>query len=257
MSRAKRAVVVLAIVVATLAVAGATYLLSSHLQGPKVDGPFRIDAAHCNDGAPYMLLWDRAESELGNPSDFMVENVRMEFRVGTPGWSALRVLSLEMVLLTEGKAYLASGHVGIHDCELEDFKIVEGIRKVGEHQPLNADPACYDLELPADRTGLVSRDEGEGSMRWLADGPAPGGASAAVEAEGVTASCLTTFGAYAQQFYRQDNSSNTPVWAVEIKGVSRSLGGGEPWRYVMSVLHTRRFGFFPNGFSCCYSFQKE
>ena len=136
---------VLAIVVAALVVAGVTYLLSGDLERPKADGPFRIDAAHCNDGAPYMLLWDRASSELGNPPDFMVENVRMEFRVGEPGWSALRVLSLEMVLLADGKAYLASGHVEIHDCGLEDFKIVEGIRKVGEPQPFNTDPACYDL----------------------------------------------------------------------------------------------------------------
>ena len=132
-SRAKRAMVALAIVVAALVVAGA-YLLAGDLQDPGADGPFRIDAAHCNGGAPYMLLWDRASLELGNPPDFLVENVRMEFRVGEPGWSALRVLSLEMVLLADGKAYLASGHVEIHDCRLEDFKIVEGIRKVGEHR---------------------------------------------------------------------------------------------------------------------------
>ena len=133
MSRAKRAVVVLAIVVAALVVAS-VYLLAGDLRGPRADGPFRIDAAHCNRGAPYMLLWDRSSSELGNPPDFLVENVRMEFRVGEPGWSALRVLSLEMVLSADGKAYLASGHVRIHDCRLEDFKIVEGIRKVGHHR---------------------------------------------------------------------------------------------------------------------------
>ena len=241
MSRAKRTMVVLAILVAALVVAGAAYLLSGDLNGPQADGPFRIDAAHCNDGAPYMLLWDRASSELENPPDFMVENVRMEFRVGEPGWSALRVLSLEMALSAEGKAYLASGHVEIHDCGLEDFKIVESISKVGILQPFNTDPACYDLESPADRTELISRDEAEESMEWLAGGPAPGGASA-VEIEGITASCLTTFGAYAQRFYRTYDRSNTPpdtpVWVVEIKGVSRSLrGGGEPWQYVMSVLH--------------------
>ena len=241
MSRAKRVVAVLAIVVAALAVAGAAYLLFGDLQGPNADGPFRIDAAHCNDGAPYMLLWNRANSELGNPPDFMVESVRMEFKVGAPGWSALRVLSLEMVLLAEGKAYLASGHVGIHDCELEDFKIEEGIRKAAELQPFNTDPACYDLEPPVDRTGLISRNEAQGSMGWLAGGPAPGRASG-VEIAGVTASCLTTFGAYAQRFYRPGDWSNTPpdtpVWVVEVKGVSQYLGSdSEPWQYAMNVLH--------------------
>lgn len=130
-SRTKRAVVILAIVVAALMVAG-VYLLAGDLRGPRGDGPFRIDAAHCNGGAPYMLLWDRASLELGNPPDFLVENVRMDFRVGEPGWSALRVLSLEMVLSADGKDYLASGHVEIHDCRLKDFKIVEVVRNEGE-----------------------------------------------------------------------------------------------------------------------------
>ena len=133
MNRVKLGATVLAIVVAALIVAGA-YLLAGGLRSPRADGPFRIDAAHCNGGAPYMLLWDRASLDLGNPPDFLVESVRMEFRVGEPGWSALRVLSLEMVLSADGKTYLASGHVEIHNCGLKDFKIMEGIRKVGEHR---------------------------------------------------------------------------------------------------------------------------
>lgn len=104
-----------------------------------------------------------------------------------------------------------------------------------------ADPACYDLDPPADTSGFISRDEAEESMKYLADGPAPGGASA-VEIEGVTASCLTTHEAYARRFYRPGDWSSTPtdtpVWVVEIKGVSRSLRDeSEPWQYVMSVLH--------------------
>ena len=59
---------------------------------------------------------------------------------------------------------------------------------------------------------------------------------------GVTASCLTTFGAYARRFYRPGDWSNTPpdtpVWVVEVKGVSQYLGSdSEPWQYAMNVLH--------------------
>ena len=108
-----------------------------------------------------------------------------------------------------------------------------------EPQPFTTDPACYDLEPPAGTGRLISRDEAERATGWIAGGPAPGGASA-VEIEGVTASCLTTFGAYAQRFYRPGDWSNTPpdtpVWVLEIKGVLRSLpGGGQPWQYVTNV----------------------
>ena len=108
-------------------------------------------------------------------------------------------------------------------------------------QQFTTDPACYDLEPPAGTGRLISRDEAEESMGWLPGGPAPGRASG-VEIAGVTASCLTTFGAYAQRFYRPGDWSNTPpdtpVWVVEIKGVSQYLGSdSEPWQYVMNVLH--------------------
>ena len=48
--------------------------------------------------------------------------------------------------------------------------------------------------------------------------------------------------ACAQRFYRPGDWSNTPpdtpVWVVKVEGIPRSLsGGGEPWRYVMNVLH--------------------
>ena len=81
-----------------------------------------------------MLLRDRASWELDNPPDLPPENIRMEFRVGEPGWLVPRTLSLEMVLSADGKACLASGYAGTHDYGLEDFKIVEGIRKAGEHR---------------------------------------------------------------------------------------------------------------------------
>ena len=110
-----------------------------------------------------------------------------------------------------------------------------------EPQPFTTDPACYDLDPPAHTGRLISRDEAERAMGWLAGGPAPGGASA-VEIEEVTSSCLTTFEAYAQRFYRAGDWSNTPpdtpVWVVEIKGVSQYLGSdSEPWQYAMNVLH--------------------
>ena len=72
-----------------------------------------------------------------------------------------------------------------------------------EPQPFTTDPACYDLEPPA--------------------GPPQEGTQA-------------------QRFYRPGDWSNTPpdtpVWVVEIKGVSQYLGSdSEPWQYVMHVLH--------------------
>ncbi len=107
-------------------------------------------------------------------------------------------------------------------------------------QPFITDPACYDLDPPAHTGRLISRDEAEGSKGWLMGGPPPGRASG-VEIEGVTASCLTTYRAYTERFYQPgqyiDTPPDTPVWVVEIKAVSRSLQGGQPWRYVMHVLH--------------------
>ena len=110
-----------------------------------------------------------------------------------------------------------------------------------EPQPFTTDPACYDLEPPAHTGRLISRDEAEGSKGWLMGGPPPGRASG-VEIEGGTASCLTTFGAYTERFYQPgeytNTPSDTPVWVVEIKGVSQYLGSdSEPWQYVMNVLH--------------------
>ena len=108
-------------------------------------------------------------------------------------------------------------------------------------QPFTTDPACYDLDPPAHSGRLISRDEAERSKGWLMGGPPPGRASG-VEIEGVTASCLTTYGAYTERFYQPgqyiDTPPDTPVWVVEIKGVSRSLrSGGQPWKYAMNVLH--------------------
>ena len=156
----------------------------------------------------------------------------------------------EGVLFTGAAFYLEQTHVSVDVLNLggsgRSYDVFLDRHRNMRHdpcepQPFTTDPACYDLEPPAHTGRLISRDEAEGSMRWLADGPAPGGASA-VEIKGITASCLTTFGAYAQRFYRTGDWSNTPpdtpVWVVEIKGVSRSLrGGGEPRQYVMNVLH--------------------
>ena len=112
-----------------------------------------------------------------------------------------------------------------------------------EPQPFTTDPACYDLEPPAGTGRLISRDEAEESMEWLPGGPAPGRDSG-VEIEGVTASCLTTFGAYAQRFYRPGDWSNTPpdtpVWVVEIKGVSQYLGSDSETSCTRSRAPPRR-----------------
>ena len=103
-----------------------------------------------------------------------------------------------------------------------------------------ADPACQGLEALAGRTEFIGQDEAERMARaQLTGGPAPG---YVVDIEGVTASCLTTHEAYARLFNRPGDSSSTPpdtpVWVVEIKGVSRRPGDdGEPWQYVMNVLH--------------------
>ena len=104
----------------------------------------------------------------------------------------------------------------------------------------DADPACQGLDAPAGRTEFIGQDEAERAARaQLTGGPAPG---YVVEIEGATASCLTTHEAYARLFYRPGNSSSTPpdtpVWVVEIKGISRRPDDdGEPWQYVMNVLH--------------------
>ena len=110
-----------------------------------------------------------------------------------------------------------------------------------ELQPFTTDPACHDLEPPAHTGVLISRDQAEENKGWLMGGPAPGRASG-VEIEGVTASCLTTFGAYARRFYQPGEYSSTrpgiPVWVVEIKAVSQYLSkDGKPWQYVMNVIH--------------------
>ncbi len=102
------------------------------------------------------------------------------------------------------------------------------------------DPACQGLEALAGRTEFIGQDGADRmATAQLPGGPAPG---YVVEIEGVTASCLTTHEEYERLLNRPGDASrippDTPVWIVETKGVSRRLGDdGEPWQYVMNVLH--------------------
>ena len=152
------------------------------------------------------------------------------------------------VLFTGATFYLERAYVSVavlNHGGLQSYDVfLDRHRNMGRDpckpQPFITDPACYDLDPPAHTGRLISRDEAEGRKGWLMGGPPPGRASG-VEIEGVTASCLTTYGAYTERFYQPgqyiDTPPDTPVWVVEIKAVSRSLQGGQPWRYVMHVLH--------------------
>ncbi len=152
------------------------------------------------------------------------------------------------VLFTGATFYLERAYVSVavlNHGGLQSYDVfLDRHRNMGRDpckpQPFTTDPACYDLEPPAATSRLISRDEAEENKGWLMGGPPPGRASG-VEIEGVTASCLTTYGAYTERFYQPgqyiDTPPDTPVWVVEIKAVSRSLQGGQSWRYVMNVLN--------------------
>ena len=58
------------------------------------------------------------------------------------------------------------------------------------------------------------------------------------------ASCLTTLRSYEKDLLRRNDSTapDTPVWVVEVKGISRPAGisaanAGEPYHYALAVMN--------------------
>ena len=113
----------------------------------------------------------------------------------------------------------------------------------------SVDPACTGLEKVADRTALISlSDANELAVERLSmSAPEVTG----MEIERVTGSCLTTYGSYQRALLKGRAWSNpdirppdTPVWIVEVKGISRPAGIATarahiPYRYAMHVLNAR------------------
>ena len=111
------------------------------------------------------------------------------------------------------------------------------------------DPVCQELEAVSDRGGLLSRGEADAMVteRLAMSAPEVTG----VEVEGVVASCLTTLLSYEQDLLERDvwinpaiRPHDTPVWIVEVKGISRPAGisavnAANPYRYAMSVIDAR------------------
>ncbi len=110
-----------------------------------------------------------------------------------------------------------------------------------------ADQVCAGLETVADRSGLISRSKAEQlAPEWLASS-AP--EVTEVEVERVVGSCLTTFRSYQRDLLEGRvwtspgvRSPDTPVWIVEVKGISRPAGisaanADNPYRYAMDVLN--------------------
>ena len=112
-----------------------------------------------------------------------------------------------------------------------------------------ASGSCGELENVADQTGLISRSEAEElATKWLAmSAPEVSG----TEIERVWASCLTTLRSYQQDLLESKSwinpefqSPDTPVWIVEVKGVSRPAGistrsVNEPYQYATQVINAR------------------
>jgi hypothetical protein len=110
-------------------------------------------------------------------------------------------------------------------------------------------PSCADFEVVGDRTGLISRSEAEQMAVERLSMSAP--EVSPTEVERVWASCLTTYGSYQEQFYREGDWTNpelrppdTPVWIVEVKGISRPAGiatasAHVPYHYAMGVRNAR------------------
>ena len=110
-------------------------------------------------------------------------------------------------------------------------------------------PSCARLESVSERTGLISRSEAEklAVERLAMSAPEVTG----MEIERVVGSCLTTHGSYQQVLLEGRAWTNpdirppdTPVWIVEVKGISRPAGISTavahiPYRYAMDVRNAR------------------
>ena len=110
-----------------------------------------------------------------------------------------------------------------------------------------ADASCSGLEVLLDRDGLINQREAEQLVTELLAMSAP--EVSGTEIERVWASCLTTLRSYGQDLLGRNDSTNpafqppdTPVWIVEVKGISRPAGisaanAGDPYRYALAVIN--------------------
>lgn len=110
-------------------------------------------------------------------------------------------------------------------------------------------PSCAEFEVVDDRAGLISRTEAEEMAVKRLSMSAP--EVSPMEVERVWASCLTTYSSYQERLLGDDvwtnpelNPPDTPVWIVEVKGISRPAGiatasAHVPYHYAMGVRNAR------------------
>ncbi len=103
------------------------------------------------------------------------------------------------------------------------------------------DVGCTRLEVPQDQQELISRGKAENIATELLAMSAP--EVSGTEIERVWASCLTTLRSYEKDLLRRNDSTalDTPVWIVEVKGISRPAGisdanAGDPYHYALAVM---------------------
>ena len=108
------------------------------------------------------------------------------------------------------------------------------------------DAGCSGLEVLPDPDGLISRSEAEERATERLAMPAP--SVSGTEIERVWASCLTTLRSYGQDLLKGSDSAtpgllppDTPVWIVEVKGISRPAGissahADDPYRYALEII---------------------
>lgn len=120
----------------------------------------------------------------------------------------------------------------------------EGIGPIGRSEAVGT--FCPALETVSDGAGLIGRSEAEELTVDSLGMPFP--SVSATEVEGVVASCLTTLRSYEQVLLGRAGTNagslppDTPVWIVEVKGISRPDGisdasADNPYRYAMHVLN--------------------
>lgn len=119
----------------------------------------------------------------------------------------------------------------------------------GGTSEVSTSPSCAALESVSDRTGLISRNEAEelAVERLSTSAPEVTGA----EVEKVWASCLTTLRSYERDLLAGNSWTNpkvlsrdTPVWIIEVKGISRPAGisaanANRPYRYGVEIMSAR------------------
>ena len=112
----------------------------------------------------------------------------------------------------------------------------------GSMSEKTVDIACTGLEGPQDQQELITRGKVEDMATELLAKSAPG--VSGTEIEKMWASCLTTLRSYEKDLLRRNDSTapDTPVWVVEVKGISRPAGisaayAGDPYHYALAVMN--------------------